>query len=114
MSTVSSPNIDAATELRIERSLERRATGALGDRERRTELLFAVAILAAAVALALFAPAARPFSLPLAVLFVVAFAAVQRVEFVLGEVRCMPSQLVFVPMLLLLPVPLVPLMVIAA
>jgi putative nucleotidyltransferase with HDIG domain len=105
-------HIDAATERRIEQAFDQR-TRALQARERRTEALFAAAFLAGDVALALLAHPARAFSLPLAIAFVAAYAAVLRVEFVFGDGTTMPIQLVFVPMLLLLPTPLVPLLVAA-
>jgi len=50
----------------------------------------------------------------MAAIFVVAYAGLLRVEFVFGETRTFPTQLLFVPMLLLLPTPLVPLLVMAA
>jgi putative nucleotidyltransferase with HDIG domain len=105
-------HIDAATERRIEHSLDQR-TRALQARERRTEALFAAAFLAGDLALALLVHPARAFSLPLAAAFVLAYAAVLRVEFVFGDGASMPIQLVFVPMLLLLPTPLVPLLIAA-
>jgi hypothetical protein len=67
-----------------------------------------------AFALALLSDADRHFSLPLAALFVLAYAAVARIEFPSGAGYAVPSQLVFVPMLLLLPTPLVPLLVAVA
>jgi HD-GYP domain-containing protein (c-di-GMP phosphodiesterase class II) len=105
--------LDAATERRIEDSLERRRR-ALDRRERRVETGFAVATLAAAVALALLAEPARAFSLPLAMAMVAAYALAAHVEFVFGDSRTVPTQLVFVPMLLLLPTPLVPLLAAAS
>jgi HD-GYP domain-containing protein (c-di-GMP phosphodiesterase class II) len=107
-------DIDAATQRRMEQSLERRATGAYDRRERRVEALLAAALIGAAVALATFVHSAREFSPVLAAVFVAAYAGLLRVEFVFGETRTMPTQLLFVPMLLLLPTPLVPLLVIAA
>jgi putative nucleotidyltransferase with HDIG domain len=106
--------IDAATQRRMEQSLERRATGAYERRERRVELLFAAGLVAAAVALATLAHPERSFSPLLVAVFVIAYAGLLRVEFVFGETRTMPAQLLFVPMLLLLPTPLVPLLVFAA
>jgi HD-GYP domain-containing protein (c-di-GMP phosphodiesterase class II) len=106
------PHIDALTERRIEQALERR-TAPLHGHEQRMEMAVAAAFLAGDAALALLAHPARGFSLPLALAFVVAYAAVMRVEFVFGEGASMPLQLVFVPMLLLLPTPLVPLLVAA-
>src|SRR4051812_16356627 len=109
----SSPHIDAATERRLDQSLERRK-GVMRRRERRTEAAFALGFLAAGVAVALLAHPDRPFSLPLAAAFVVAYVGVMRVEFVFGATRAVPTQLLFVPMLLLLPTPYVPLLTSAA
>ena len=103
--------IDAATQRRMEQSLERRAAGAYERRERRVETLLAVGLIAAGVALATVAHPARDFSPVLAAVFVAAYAVVVRVEFVFGETRTMPGQLLFVPMLLLLPTPYVPLLI---
>ncbi len=105
-------HIDAATERRIEQAFDQR-TQALQARERRTEALFAATFLAGDVALALLAHPAGALSLPLALAFVLAYAAALRVEFVFGDGTAMPVQLVFVPMLLLLPTPLVPLLIAA-
>jgi putative nucleotidyltransferase with HDIG domain len=110
----STQQIDAATQRRLEQSLERRAAGAVERRERRVEALLASAVLAAAVAFAALGHAARPVSPVLVAVFVLAYAGLSRVEFVFGEMRTMPTQLLFVPMLLLLPTPLVPALVIAA
>jgi HD-GYP domain-containing protein (c-di-GMP phosphodiesterase class II) len=49
-----------------------------------------------------------------ALAFTIAYGAVSRVPFTLGDGLAVPTQLVFVPMLLLLPTPLVPLLVIVA
>jgi putative nucleotidyltransferase with HDIG domain len=87
---------------------------ALGGRERATYAGFSAAFLLAAVALATFAPAERAFDAPLALVLVLAYAAVARVEFPAGAGIVVPTQLMLVPMLLLLPTPLVPLLVAAA
>jgi putative nucleotidyltransferase with HDIG domain len=113
MSTPTSPKIDAATERRLEKTLQRR-NGLLQRHERVTEALIAATFLAGAVALAVLAEPARAFSPVLAATFVVAYAAVTRVEFVFGDTGTMPTQLLFAPMLLLLPTPLVPLLTTAA
>jgi putative nucleotidyltransferase with HDIG domain len=110
----SHPQIDVATQRRLEQSLERRATAPVEGRERRVEVLLALALLAAAALLAVLGHAARPVSPALIAVFVVAYAGLARVEFVFGEIRTMPIVLLFVPMLLLLPTPLVPALVIAA
>ena len=106
--------IDAATQRRMEQSLERRAAGASERRERRVEAAVAIAVVAAAVAVAALAHPVRPFSPVLAAVFVAAYAGLLRVEFVFGEMRTTPTQLLFVPMLLLLPTSLAPLLVILA
>jgi putative nucleotidyltransferase with HDIG domain len=81
---------------------------------RWTNAAFSAGFLAAAVALAVLAPADRAFDPLLAVLLAAAYAIVGRVEFAAGAGTVVPTQVVFVPMLLLLPVPLVPLVVAAA
>jgi putative nucleotidyltransferase with HDIG domain len=102
--------LDAASERRVEESRERRSRG-MHRRELLAVIPFTVAFLAAAVALAALADAARELSVPLAVAFVVAYAVADRIEFSVGAGSVVPTQLVFVPMLLLLPTPLVPLLV---
>jgi putative nucleotidyltransferase with HDIG domain len=112
MSAISS-QIDVATERRIEESLERRRRK-LDRRERLCTLLFAGGFVVAAVTLAAVGHAARGLSVPLVVAFVAAFVAADRIEFSTGAGYAVPTQLVFVPMLLLLPTPLVPLLVAGA
>ena len=99
--------LDAATERRIAEQLERRQR-TLNRRELLGTLLFAAGFLASATALAVLAEPARAFSLPLAVAFAAAYVVADRIEFSTGAGYAVPSQLVFVPMLLLLPTPIVP------
>ena len=106
-------HMDAGTERLLAESIARREQ-ALDRRERRATAAFSGAFLLAALALALVGDAERSLSVPLALAFVAALAVVARVEFSLGAVYAVPTQIVFVPMLLLLPTPLVPLMVAAA
>jgi putative nucleotidyltransferase with HDIG domain len=113
MAGPTTPALDAATERRIEESLERRQHK-LTRREWLGTLLFSGGFLAAAVALAVLAPPARELSLPIAIAFVAAYALAGRIEFTSGAGYAIPTQLVFVPMLLLLPTPYVPLLVAAA
>jgi HD-GYP domain-containing protein (c-di-GMP phosphodiesterase class II) len=76
-----------------------------------TEWAVAIAFLAIATALGLLAHAERSFSVgPLAVT-VVAYLAAGRVRFAVGSAWTAPTQLVFVPMLFVLPMPWVPLVV---
>jgi HD-GYP domain-containing protein (c-di-GMP phosphodiesterase class II) len=105
--------LDAGTERLIEEVRARRDQ-ALPARERTVEAALAVAWLAAAVALAVLADSPRAFDLPLAIALTGAYVVVSRMSFALGDGLAVPSQLAFVPMLLLLPTPLVPLLVAAA
>jgi HD-GYP domain-containing protein (c-di-GMP phosphodiesterase class II) len=73
-------------------------------------LLFVVVAVAIAVAL----PSQRSFDPILIVVLVVGYALVARVRFEFAEAYVSPEELVFVPMLLLVPTPYVPLLVAAA
>ena len=106
-------HMDAGTERLLEQSLARRDQE-LDRCERRATLAFSAAFLLAALALVLAGEAERSFSWPLGLAFVAALAVVARVEFSLGAVYAVPTQIVFVPMLLLLPTPLVPALVAVA
>jgi putative nucleotidyltransferase with HDIG domain len=102
--------MDAATERRIEESRERRRRP-LDRRELLYVLPFALAFLTAALCLAVLADPARELSVPLLVAFLAAYLIAERIEFSTGAGYAVPTQLVLVPMLLLLPTPLVPLLV---
>ncbi|HWF25527.1 MAG TPA: HD-GYP domain-containing protein [Solirubrobacteraceae bacterium] len=78
-----------------------------------TEAAGAAVFLAAAVPLALLAPWNRPLSLVALGATAVAYLVATQVTFPVGSARTRPTQLVFVPMLFLLPTPIVPLMVAA-
>jgi HD-GYP domain-containing protein (c-di-GMP phosphodiesterase class II) len=107
------PHMDAGAERLLEESLERRQRG-LDRRERAGILVLAAAFLGVAVLTAVLAEPARAFSPWLALLFVAAYAVVGAVE-LWGDVgNAVPTQMVFVPMLLLLPAPYVPLLVATA
>jgi putative nucleotidyltransferase with HDIG domain len=103
-------DLDAATERRVEESHDRRRRR-LGRRELLTVLPFSGGFLLAAVALAVLAESDRTLSWPLTIAFVAAYAIADRIEFSTGTGSAVPTQLIFVPMLLLLPTPLVPLLV---
>src|SRR5262245_26357134 len=105
--------LDAGTERLIEEVRARRDQ-AVPTRERVVEAMLAVAWLAGAVALAVLADSPRAFNLPLALALTAAYMVVSRTSFTLGDGLAVPSQLAFVPMLLLLPTPIVPLLVAAA
>jgi diguanylate cyclase (GGDEF)-like protein len=82
-------------------------------REAGTSLLTSGSFLAGASLFALLAHSTRPLSWPTAAVLVVAFALLARCEFEIGSGSAVPTQLAFVPMLFVLPLPLVPLLVCA-
>jgi HD-GYP domain-containing protein (c-di-GMP phosphodiesterase class II) len=86
----------------------------LGDRDRWASLGIGGALLATATALALTLDQGRWPALWVYVLFVGIYALVSRVEFEIGTVVAIPTQLVFVPMLFVLPLAYVPLCILAA
>ena len=106
-------HMDASRERLLEESLDRRHRK-LDRRERLGNRMFAGGFVAVAAALALLADAEREFSPWLALMFVGAYALVASVEVWGGTAVAIPTQIVFVPMLLLLPTPLVPILVAAA
>jgi HD-GYP domain-containing protein (c-di-GMP phosphodiesterase class II) len=73
----------------------------------------ALAFLLVALLLATILPYDRHIDPALAVGLVVAYAAVSRVRFEFGDTYAVPEQLLFVPMLALVPLPLVPTLVAA-
>jgi HD-GYP domain-containing protein (c-di-GMP phosphodiesterase class II) len=90
-----------------------RAVRPLARRERLTEVTAAVALVLVSAGLLLVAPADEiPWGT--GALLVLLFAAASRVRFRAGSAGTAPTQLVLVPMLLLLPAPLVPLLVAVA
>jgi HD-GYP domain-containing protein (c-di-GMP phosphodiesterase class II) len=109
---VSSSGLDSQVEddALIEESRERART----PLERRDSIvtgLSAFAFLGAAAALQIFFPGDRHPSIGLLVLLVGAYAVASKVEFEVGIGSAIPTQLVFVPMLFLLPPAMVPLAV---
>jgi len=106
-------HMDAGAERVLEESLERRQRG-LDRRELLGNLVLAAAFLTVAVATAALAAGERAFSPGLALLFVAAYAVVGAIELWGDFGNVVPTQIVFVPMLLLLPAPYVPLLVAAA
>ena len=86
-----------------------RPSQSLQPRERRAEVLGAVAFASAACALIVLAPpSTEP---PLAMALVLAYALASKVRFDVGAGFTVPTQLVLVPMLLLTPPSLVPFLV---
>jgi HD-GYP domain-containing protein (c-di-GMP phosphodiesterase class II) len=76
-----------------------------------TEAATAGAFVVAAGALALLGSSPRSLSLPTIVVTAVAYLAAAQVRYPVGSAWTAPTQLVFVPMLFLLPTPFVPLIV---
>jgi putative nucleotidyltransferase with HDIG domain len=85
----------------------------LSSRERVVDACLAAPLIAVAVAIAVGFHAERPFELGPALLLVLAFLAAKQIRFVIGAAYTVPTQLVFVPMVFLLPTPLVPVIVMA-
>ena len=79
--------------------------------ERRREAVLAAVFLAAAITLALLFDAEREWDSGRALVLTAAFAVAARIELDVGAGYTVPTQLVFVPMLLLLPTTWVPLLV---
>jgi HD-GYP domain-containing protein (c-di-GMP phosphodiesterase class II) len=85
----------------------------LGDRDRIASLILGSAFLAAAVALAVLVGSDRAVGPWTMAVFVVSYAVASRIDFEVGTGSAVPTQLVLVPMLALLPVQYVPLCVLA-
>lgn len=83
------------------------------SRERAIVGASALGMLLATAALGAVLPDDRPASLPLLLALVLLYAIASRVEFEIGRVHAVPTQLVFVPMLFLAPLSMVPLLVAA-
>lgn len=83
----------------------------LSGRDRWTSLTLGGGFVAAALTMAALLPGHRPVALLPALLLVGCYGVVSRIEFELGPGSAVPTQLVLVPMLFLLPVSTVPLFV---
>jgi diguanylate cyclase (GGDEF)-like protein len=94
---------------RARRRLPKRPSG----RDLWTSLALGGGFLAVSVALAILLPWERPSSILLVSALIGAYALLSRVEFEVGPGSVVPTQLVFVPMLFAVPLPLVPLCVAA-
>jgi HD-GYP domain-containing protein (c-di-GMP phosphodiesterase class II) len=105
-----SPEVEA--DALIERARERASTP-LGDRDRLASLLVGGSFLAVSVALAVVVNSSREAGILTVLVFVVSYAVASRVDFEIGTGSAVPTQLVLVPMLALLPVQYVPLCVLA-
>jgi putative nucleotidyltransferase with HDIG domain len=96
------PSSPAASGSELVLESRARSLQQLADREFRLSAGVAVSFLAAAAALA-WLPASRPFSAGIFVLLAALYTLACQVEFEIGTGRAVPTQLVFVPMLFLLP-----------
>jgi putative nucleotidyltransferase with HDIG domain len=85
----------------------------LRARELTVEAVTAAAFLVVAVAMAVLVPAGRAFDAPLALTLVVTYAVLAQVRFPIGYGYTIPTQVVLVPMLFLVPLGSVPLLVAA-
>ena len=103
---------NADADALIEQSRQLAATP-LGDRDRLASLLLAASFLVAADALAVLAHSSRHAGIWTLFVFVASYALASRVDFEIGTGSTVPTQLVLVPMLALLPVQIVPLCVVA-
>jgi diguanylate cyclase (GGDEF)-like protein len=107
-STTHEPSVDERSL--VEEARARRRSG-LTNAEAGAALVTSGSFLAAAIAFALVAHANRPFHLGAAALLVTGFALLSQLELEIGSGSTVPTQLVFVPMLFALPLPVVPLCV---
>jgi hypothetical protein len=80
-------------------------------RERTVEVTAAIAFVAAAAGIAIFADAARSLDTTTLAVLIGAYVVVCRAKFDFADGYTVPTELVLVPMLFLLPTPLVPLFV---
>lgn len=92
------------------RGRERALLRAYG-RERVAEAIAAVTFLAAAIAMALLMPSPRTLEAPTLLILVGAYVVSGRAKFDIADGYTVPTELVLVPMLFLLPTPVVPLVV---
>ena len=96
----------------IEQSRQLAATP-LGDRDRLASLLLGGSFLAVSLPLAMLAHSSRQIGFWTFVVFLASYALASRIDFEIGTGCAVPTQLVLVPMLALLPVQYVPLCVAA-
>ena len=112
MTSLAIPEHRVDLEELVEESRERVARQLRG-RDRWITLTAAAAFAAIAIPIALLADTTRSPSLAIVALLVAAYAAASRVEFEIGAGSAIPTQIVFVPMLFVLPARIVPLCVAA-
>ncbi|MFL6028740.1 MAG: HD-GYP domain-containing protein [Gaiellaceae bacterium] len=108
-----SAELDPEVQQHVEQSRAMASSGRLRQRARRGSLTIAISFSAAAAALVAFAPHEHHPSLLTIGLLVGTYALATRVEFEVRTALALPTELVLVPMLFLLPVGYVPLFVVA-
>jgi HD-GYP domain-containing protein (c-di-GMP phosphodiesterase class II) len=101
------------TENLLQLGRERHRDGPDARRLLITEAVAAAGFVVAAGALAVLGSSPRSFSLSTLAVTVVAYLAASQVRYPVGSAWTAPTQLVFVPMLFLLPTPFVPLIIAA-
>jgi putative nucleotidyltransferase with HDIG domain len=101
------PDLDPTVQRLLEEA-EAAPPQPLAGRQRVIEWVAAGAFLVVAIELALLVDGTRSFSLPVTIAFVCAYALASRIRFSDGAGYTVPTQLVFVPMLFVLPTPIVP------
>jgi HD-GYP domain-containing protein (c-di-GMP phosphodiesterase class II) len=99
-------------DLLIEQSRELAASHLRG-RDGLASLVLAGGFVAAAVPLAVLAHSTRPLQPWIVGLFILCYAVISRIDFEVGTGSTVPTQLVLIPMLAILPVQFVPLCVLA-
>ena len=105
--------LDRKGDALVEQSRARLRHGFAG-RELVTTFTVGASFLVTAMGCLVLLPAGRPASAIVIVALVVSYAIAARVEFEVGFASAVPTQLVFVPMLFLVPIGAVPLMVATA
>ena len=113
------PRSDQSSELQLVQSeavadMRTARAGGLIGRDRLAVFVLGGGFLLAAVALFAFVPTDRSPALAVVALLIAAYALVSRVEFELGSGSLVPTQVLLVPMLFILPLKLVALAVAAA
>jgi HD-GYP domain-containing protein (c-di-GMP phosphodiesterase class II) len=112
--TTAAPTVAAELDPELEQQLSDRrdrASRRLSARSRTSTIVILVAFAAACASLAVFAPPAHGPGLLTAVVLVIAYALATNVQFEVRTGTAIPTELVLVPMLFLLPLTYVPLFV---
>src|SRR5687767_13944812 len=96
------PEVTPEGQALLAESRERRARAYTG-REWRAEAIIAGSFVLAATALAVAAPAERAFDWPVAAMLLLTLTVATQVRFEVASCYTLPTQIVFVPALFLLP-----------